>query len=44
MGHRASGIGGGIDVDLVQPRDRRDPVVAELKVQALTQLHAAHVV
>ena len=44
MGHRASGIGGGIDVDLAQPRDRRDPVLAGLKVQALTQLHAAHVV
>ena len=44
MGHRASGIGGGIDVDLVQPRDRRDPVLAELRIQALTQLKSAHVV
>jgi len=44
MGHRASGIGGGIDVDLAQPRDRRDPVLAELRIQALTQLKSAHVV
>ncbi|MBD8613773.1 ABC transporter ATP-binding protein [Pseudomonas putida] len=44
MGHRASGIGSAIDVGLAQPRDRRDPVLAGLKVQALTQLHAAHVV
>jgi sulfonate transport system ATP-binding protein len=44
MGHRASGIGSAIDVGLAQPRDRRDPVLAGLKVHALTQLHAAHVV
>lgn len=44
MGHRASGIGSAIDVGLAQPRDRRDSVLAGLKVQALTQLHAAHVV
>lgn len=44
MGHRASGISGGIDVDLVQPRDRRDPVLADLRIQALTQLKSAHVV
>ena len=44
MGHRASGISGGIDVDLVQPRDRRNPVLADLRIQALTQLKSAHVV
>ncbi|MBD8594847.1 ABC transporter ATP-binding protein [Pseudomonas sp. CFBP 8758] len=44
MGHRATGIGSDIEVGLKRPRDRRDPVLATLKVQALTQLQAAHVV
>ena len=44
MGHRASGIGSAIDVGLAQPRDRRDSVLAELRIQALTQLKSAHVV
>lgn len=44
MGHRASGIGSAIDVGLAQPRDRRDSVLAELGIQALTQLKSAHVV
>ncbi len=44
MGHRASGIANDIEVGLARPRDRRDSVLAGLKVQALTQLQLAHVV
>ncbi|MBD8474676.1 ABC transporter ATP-binding protein [Pseudomonas sp. CFBP 8770] len=44
MGHRGTGIVRDIEVGLARPRDRRDPLLAGLKVQALTQLQLAHVV
>ncbi|KTC63617.1 sulfonate ABC transporter ATP-binding protein, partial [Pseudomonas fluorescens ABAC62] len=44
MGNRPSSIRQTLEVDLPHPRDRRDPLLAQLKVQALTQLQAAHVI
>lgn len=33
-----------VAVDLPRPRDRRDPILAELKAQLLTELYNAHVI
>lgn len=44
MGNRPSNVRQSIEVPLPQPRDRRHPLLAELKAQALTELHSAHVI
>ena len=44
MGNRPSNIRQELAVELAHPRDRRDPVLAQLKVLALTELQHAHVI
>ena len=44
MDNRPSSIRQELRVDLDRPRDRRDPALALLKAQALTELHLAHVI
>jgi sulfonate transport system ATP-binding protein len=44
MDNRPSSIRQELRVDLDRPRDRRDPALALLKAQALTELHWAHVI
>jgi sulfonate transport system ATP-binding protein len=44
MDNRPSSIRQTLGVDLPHPRDRRDPALARLKAQALTELHHAHVI
>jgi len=44
MGNRPSNIRQELAVDLAHPRDRRDPVLAQLKALALTELQRAHVI
>lgn len=44
MGSRPSGIRQELSVSLPRPRDRRDPELARLKAEALTELHLAHAI
>ncbi|MBD8093956.1 ABC transporter ATP-binding protein [Pseudomonas fluorescens] len=44
MDNRPSSIRQELAVDLPHPRDRRDPVLAQLKAQSLTELQRAHVI
>ena len=44
MDNRPSSIRQELRIDLDRPRDRRDPALALLKAQALTELHLAHVI
>lgn len=44
MGSRPSGIRQELSVALPRPRDRRDPELARLKAEALTELHLAHAI
>ncbi|MBM9485254.1 ABC transporter ATP-binding protein [Pseudomonas sp. ICBG1301] len=44
MGNRPSSIRKALAVDLPHPRDRRDPMLAQLKALSLTQLQRAHVI
>ncbi|WP_024696590.1 ABC transporter ATP-binding protein [Pseudomonas avellanae] len=44
MGSRPGTITHELPVGLQMPRDRRDPLLARLKAQALTELHQAHVI
>lgn len=44
MGSRPGRIVHQLPVDLVKPRDRRDPLLASLKLQALTELQQAQVI
>ncbi|WPP01950.1 ABC transporter ATP-binding protein [Pseudomonas sp. HR96] len=44
MGHRPSQVRDELLVELAHPRDRRDPLLAELKARALTGLQQAHVI
>ncbi|MGN2436875.1 ABC transporter ATP-binding protein [Pseudomonas syringae] len=44
MGSRPGTITHELPVGLQTPRDRRDPLLARLKAQALTELHQAHVI
>ena len=44
MDNRPSSIRQELRVDIDRPRDRRDPALALLKAQALTELHSAHVI
>ena len=44
MGSRPGGVRQELRVDLPRPRDRRDPVLAALKAEALTELHLAHAI
>ncbi|KTB81628.1 ABC transporter ATP-binding protein [Pseudomonas syringae] len=44
MGSRPGTITHELAVGLTTPRDRRDPLLARLKAQALTELHQAHVI
>jgi sulfonate transport system ATP-binding protein len=44
MDNRPSSIRQTLQVDLNHPRDRRDPQLAQLKAQALTELQLAHVI
>ncbi|MFA0996428.1 MULTISPECIES: ABC transporter ATP-binding protein [Pseudomonas syringae group] len=44
MGSRPGTITHELPVRLQTPRDRRDPLLARLKAQALTELHQAHVI
>lgn len=44
MDNRPSSIRQELRVDIDRPRDRRDPALALLKAQALTELHLAHVI
>lgn len=44
MGHRPGNIRQQLAVPLAHPRDRRDPLLASLKAQALTALQQAHVI
>ncbi|MNZ81631.1 Aliphatic sulfonates import ATP-binding protein SsuB [compost metagenome] len=44
MGSRPSSVRQQLVVDLPRPRDRRDPALAALKAEALTELQLAHVI
>ncbi|KTC59571.1 MULTISPECIES: ABC transporter ATP-binding protein [Pseudomonas syringae group] len=44
MGSRPGTITQQLPVGLQTPRDRRDPLLARLKAQALTELHQAHII
>eukprot|EP01132_Coremiostelium_polycephalum_P020502 gene20502-24357_t len=44
MDNRPSSIRQELAVELVHPRDRRDPLLARLKALALTELQRAHVI
>lgn len=44
MGTRPASVRQELQVDLGRPRDRRDPLLASLKAEALTELHLAHVI
>ncbi|MEQ4503571.1 MAG: ABC transporter ATP-binding protein, partial [Pseudomonas sp.] len=44
MGSRPGTITQQLPVGLQAPRDRRDPLLARLKAQALTELHQAHII
>ncbi|WP_024656052.1 ABC transporter ATP-binding protein [Pseudomonas syringae USA007] len=44
MGSRPGTITHELPVGLQTPRDRRDPLLAKLKAEALTELHQAHVI
>ncbi|WP_147477578.1 ATP-binding cassette domain-containing protein, partial [Pseudomonas coronafaciens] len=44
MGNRPGTITHELLVEVPAPRDRRDPLLARLKAQALTGLHQAHVI
>ncbi|QXW47257.1 ABC transporter ATP-binding protein [Pseudomonas amygdali] len=44
MGSRPGTITQQLSVGLQTPRDRRDPLLARLKAQALTELHQAHII
>ncbi len=44
MDNRPSSIRQELAVDLAHPRDRRDPLLAQLKVLSLTELQRAHVI
>ncbi|NWB45743.1 ABC transporter ATP-binding protein [Pseudomonas gingeri] len=44
MGNRPGSIRQELSVDLAHPRDRRAPLLAELKASALTELQQAHVI
>ncbi|OLF53691.1 ABC transporter ATP-binding protein [Pseudomonas chlororaphis] len=44
MGNRPSSIRQELAVRLDHPRDRRDPLLAQLKAQSLTELQRAHVI
>ncbi|AVB20422.1 MULTISPECIES: ABC transporter ATP-binding protein [Pseudomonas syringae group] len=44
MGSRPGTITHELPVGLQTPRDRRDPLLARLKAEALTELHQAHVI
>ncbi|GAO92841.1 ABC transporter [Pseudomonas syringae pv. actinidiae] len=44
MGSRPGTITHELQVGLQTPRDRRDPLLARLKAEALTELHQAHVI
>ncbi|EPM72760.1 ABC transporter ATP-binding protein [Pseudomonas syringae pv. theae ICMP 3923] len=44
MGSRTGTITHELPVGLQTPRDRRDPLLARLKAEALTELHQAHVI
>jgi sulfonate transport system ATP-binding protein len=44
MNHHPGTIAHELAVDLPTPRDRRDPLLAQLKVEALTRLHQAHLI
>lgn len=44
MDNRPSSIRQELRVEIDRPRDRRDPALALLKAQALTELHLAHVI
>lgn len=44
MGNRPSSIRQELTVDLAHPRDRRDPLLANLKARSLTELQRAHVI
>jgi len=44
MDNRPSSIRQELAVQLVHPRDRRDPLLAQLKALSLTELHRAHVI
>ncbi|NVL41755.1 ABC transporter ATP-binding protein, partial [Pseudomonas syringae pv. actinidiae] len=44
MGSRPGTITIELQVGLQTPRDRRDPLLARLKAEALTELHQAHVI
>lgn len=44
MNHHPGTIAHELAVYLPSPRDRRDPVLAQLKVEALTRLHQAHLI
>ncbi len=44
MGARPGNVRQELAVSLPRPRDRRDPELARLKAEALTELHLAHVI
>lgn len=44
MGSRPGGVRQELRVGLPRPRDRRDPALAALKAEALTELHLAHAI
>ncbi|MCD5995794.1 ABC transporter ATP-binding protein [Pseudomonas sp. CDFA 602] len=44
MGSRPGTVVHEVAVDVPRPRDRRDPVLARLKAEALTELHQAHII
>ncbi|WP_397448051.1 ABC transporter ATP-binding protein [Pseudomonas sp. NA-150] len=44
MDNRPSSIRQTLQVELDHPRDRRDPQLARLKIEALTELHQAHII
>ncbi len=44
MNHHPGTIAHELAVDLPAPRDRRDPLLAQLKIEALTRLHQAHLI
>jgi len=44
MGSRPGSVVHEVAVEVTRPRDRRDPVLARLKAEALTELHQAHII
>lgn len=44
MNHHPGTIAHELAIDLPAPRDRRDPLLAQLKAEALTLLHQAHLI